>query len=105
MINRRDMIVVKQLVILFGIVQLIYMPSAVIWILYLAINYLTPLSYQIQGFVVAFSQTCIPIAVAFSTPQIRKKFQWRRRQQQIHPIVRERFHQNEHMGITPVQQF
>ncbi len=84
---RCDMVVFKQVLILFISVQTLSLPVGVFWILSTATDYLRDLSYQLQGLTMAITQVFLPIILAFSTPQIREIFQWRRRAQ-IHPIVR-----------------
>jgi hypothetical protein len=81
------MVVFKQVLILFISVQTLSLPVGVFWILSTATDYLRDLSYQLQGLTMAITQVFLPIILAFSTPQIREIFQWRRRAQ-IHPIVR-----------------
>jgi hypothetical protein len=100
---RRDMIVIKQTLILFTILQIFSTPLVVLWLLYAIVNYLTPLSYQLQSMTVAFSQVSIPIVLAFSTPQIREQF--KRRRGRVHPLVRERIQANQNTGTKPVQRF
>jgi hypothetical protein len=41
----------------------------------------------LQGVTMTFSQSFIPIVLAYSTPQTKEKFQWRQ-QTRVYPIVR-----------------
>ena len=84
--HRRDVIVMKQMLGLLVIVQLLLIPLSILWALYLAANYLTPLSYQLQGLTVAFSQAFTPIALAFCTAEIREKLMKWNRPAQVHPF-------------------
>lgn len=84
--HRHDMMIFRKTLIIFTTVQLLSVPLSVLWLLYIIANYLTPLSYQLQAVTVAFSQSFIPSALAYSTPQIREKF---RRWQRVQPIHRQ----------------
>ena len=101
---RRDMVVFKQVLILFISVQILFLPVGVFWILSTTNDYLRELSYQLQELTMAFSQVFLPIILAFSTPHIREIFQWRRRIR-VHPIVREGFVQNELFRARRQQRF
>ena len=84
--HRRDVIVMKQMLGLLVIVQFLSVPLSILWALYLTTNYLTPLSYQIQGLTVAFSQAFTPIALAFCTAEIREKLMTWKLPNRVQPI-------------------
>ena len=92
--NRHDLVILKQLIVIFVITQCLSAPLLILWFVYIGTNTSSPLIYQLQTLSVAFSQSFIPIILAIYTPQIREKFQWNRRRR-THPMIREAFHRNE----------
>ena len=101
--RKRDLVVLKRIMLLFIVLQLFSMPLAVMWLIYIVSGYLIPCVYQLQGLTVAFSQFFITILIAFETPPIQEKFRWRRRQ--VQPIVRVRIEQNKIEERIQIQRF
>jgi hypothetical protein len=81
--NKRDLIVVKRIILLVLIAMGIGIPTACILIIYMITNYLTSLAYHIQGLSLTTGLVVQSIVLAFISPQIREVFKINRHQ--VHP--------------------
>ena len=97
-VHRHDVIVLKRTLTIFLMIQFLSIPLVIIWLIYIVGNSLTSLSYQLQALTIGFSQSLFPMALAYSTPQIRERFKCQQRR--VQPIVHHRFRVNE----RPLQQ-
>jgi hypothetical protein len=100
--RKRDIIVLKRIMILFIVFQLFFMPLGVLWIIYIITGNFVSSIYQLQTLTVAVTQFFMTILITFETPQIREKLK-RRRQRHVHPMARVRIQQNE-IGETILAQ-
>jgi uncharacterized membrane protein len=100
--RKRDLIVLKRLLVFFIILQMLSTPLAVIWLLYIITGNLISKIYQLQILSVAFSQVFITLFTTFETPQIQEKLRQRRR---VHPVMGVRFQQNLSIARIQVQRF
>jgi hypothetical protein len=87
-VNRRDLVVLRRIIILIGILFMIGFPTMLIYFRYLIIGYLYPLIYQFQWLTFAVSSSILPMIIAFLTPELREllnlKFRPNRR---MHPTI------------------
>lgn len=86
LVHRHDLLIVKRTLMIFLMIQFLSIPLTVIWLIYIIGDSVTPLSYQLQALTVGISQSFIPIALAYSTPQIRERFKCQQRQR-VQPFV------------------
>jgi hypothetical protein len=86
--NRRDIIVLRRILLLIGAVVLLSLPILVIWLIYLCTGYLNPLSYHFEWLFFAISSATLSIASAVLSPHLSRLIitRWRRRRQ-IQPAV------------------
>ncbi|UJR37047.1 hypothetical protein I4U23_029752 [Adineta vaga] len=101
--KKRDMIVLKRIVLVFIALQLISTPLAVLSIIYIVTGHIVELTYQIQNLTLAFSQLFLPILMTLGIPQIREKF--KRSQHKVHPIIRRNIPLNELSARIRIQRF
>ncbi|CAF2839044.1 unnamed protein product [Rotaria sp. Silwood2] len=76
--NKRDLLVVKRIIILVFIAMTIGIPTLLIFIVYMITNYLTPLAYHIQALSLTWGLVAASIAMGFITPQVREIFKMNR---------------------------
>jgi hypothetical protein len=81
--NRRDIAILKRIVILVSIIVGIGLPTVVIVLIYLISNYVTPFAYHIQGLSISFGVLVASISLVFITPQMQKIF--KKSQAQVRP--------------------
>jgi hypothetical protein len=79
--NRRDIIVLRRITILVGLLWTLTFPFMILWLVYIITGYLYPLSYHFQWLTFAISLLVLPFASASLTPQLRKllrtvRFTW-----------------------------
>ncbi|CAF1089077.1 unnamed protein product [Rotaria sp. Silwood1] len=84
-INKRDMIVFKRIIILFVFLEILSIPSFVVWILYIITGYTSAWNYTFLAFISSISQLVMSLVLASTTSQIREKLKWR--STQVHPNV------------------
>ncbi|CAF0962303.1 unnamed protein product [Rotaria sordida] len=82
--NKRDLLVVKRIIILVFIAMAIGIPTLLILIIYIITNHLTPFAYHIQALSLTVGLVAASIAMGFITPQVRDIFKVNR---QIHPVM------------------
>lgn len=102
--RKRDLTVLKRIMLFLIVLQLFSIPLAVIWLIYIITGYLVSLVYQLQGLTTSISQVFMTIFITFGTPQMQEILKWRRRQQ-VHPIVRIRIQPNGIMEKIRMQRF
>ena len=100
--RKRDLTVLKRLLLFFIILQLLSTPLAVIWLLYIITGNLTSIVYQLQILSAAFSQLFIILFTTFETPQVQEKLRQRR---QVHPFMGVIFQQNQGIARVQIQRF
>ena len=94
--NKRDLLVVKRIIILVLTGMSIGIPTAFLLIIYMITNYLTPLAYHIQALSLTVGLVFESIALGFTTPQVRELF---RKNPQVNPaIIRESVRQGVLVG-------
>ncbi|CAF0770679.1 unnamed protein product [Rotaria sp. Silwood1] len=82
--NKRDLLIVKRIIILVCIAMAIGIPTIFLLIIYILTNYLTPLAYHIQALSLTGGLAAASIAMGFITPQVRDIFKVKR---QTNPII------------------
>ncbi|CAF4232898.1 unnamed protein product, partial [Adineta steineri] len=74
--NKRDLIILKRIVILVFIVVGIGLPTAGIVLTYMITKYVVPFAYHIQGLSISLGVLVESISLIFITPQIQDIFRW-----------------------------
>ncbi|UJR37050.1 hypothetical protein I4U23_029755 [Adineta vaga] len=82
--NKRDLLIVKRIIVLVLIAMGIGIPTAFLLIIYMITGELTSLAYHIQALSLTAGLVIESIALAIITPQVRKMF---RLPQQIEPVM------------------
>ncbi len=82
--NKRDVIILKRIVILLLFLIMIGVPTLSILVTYMITGYLTPLVYDIQAVNISIGLVTTPIVLVFITPKIRNIF--RRKEKPIRCI-------------------
>ncbi len=82
--NKRDLLIVKRIIILVLIAMGIGIPTAFLLIIYMITNYLPSLAYHIQALSLTTGLVLESIALGYITPQVREIFKKKR---QINPVV------------------
>jgi hypothetical protein len=70
--NKRDLLIVKSMLVLILIAMGIGIPTGVLLIIYMITNYLPSLAYHIQALSLTTGLLMKSIALRFITPQVRK---------------------------------
>ncbi|CAF1279054.1 unnamed protein product [Rotaria sordida] len=83
--NKRDLIILKRMVIIILIAMGIGIVTLFTWINYIITNYLIPIAYHLQGLSISSGFLMGSIGFAFITPQIYDIL--RIKQRQINPII------------------
>ena len=83
--NKRDMLIVKRMIMLVLIAMGIGIPTGIILINYMITSNLTPLAYQIQAVSLTTGLVLESIVLGLITPQVRQIF--RRNRQQVNPLA------------------
>jgi len=83
--NKRDLLIVKRIIILVLIAMGIGIPTAFLLIIYMITNYLTELAYHIQALSLTAGLLFESIALGYITPQVREIFKINR--QQVNPVA------------------
>ena len=96
--NKRDLFIVKRIIILVLISMGIGIPTGMMLIIYMINGYLHPLAYHIQALSLTLGLLVESIALGFITPQVREIFN-RNRRRIIPAITDQRTLQ---AGIEPV---
>jgi hypothetical protein len=86
--NQRDLIVLRRIVILVGMIFILSFPITILWMNYLITNYLNPIIYHVEWLIFSVSCSILPTASAFLSPQLREllSITWRRNRR-IQPVV------------------
>jgi len=84
MANKRDLLIVKNMIVLVLIAMGIGIPTASLLIIYMITHYLTSLAYHIQALSLTSGLLVESVALGFITPQVREIF---RKNQQINPTM------------------
>ncbi|CAF0942963.1 unnamed protein product [Adineta steineri] len=82
--NKRDLIILKRIVILVFIVVGIGLPTAGIVLTYMITKYVVPFAYHIQGLSISLGVLVESISLIFITPQIQDIFRWN--QARVYPV-------------------
>jgi len=86
--NQRDLVVLRRIIILVGILLTLGLPSILLWLSYLITGYLYPFIYDCQWLSYALSLSVLPTTMIYSTPQLREFLANRfRRNRRIQPTV------------------
>jgi ABC-type Fe3+ transport system permease subunit len=72
--NKRDVIILKRIVILLLFLIMIGVPTLSILVTYMITGYLTPLVYDIQAVNISIGLVTTPVVLVFITPKIRNIF-------------------------------
>jgi len=83
--NKRDLLIVKRILVLVLIAMGIGIPTGVLLIIYMITNYLTSLAYHIQALSLTTGLVIESIALGFITPQVREIF--KRNKRQVNPVI------------------
>jgi hypothetical protein len=75
--NKRDLIILKRIVILVFIIVGIGLPTAGVVLIYIITHYVTPYAYHIQGLSISLGVLVASVSLIFVTPQIKHIFQQR----------------------------
>ena len=81
--NKRDMVVVKRLILLLLFLILIALPGQLVFVVYLVTGYLTPWVNHIQMTSLPLGVAMTAINLALVTPRVRNTF---KRQRQVQPM-------------------
>jgi hypothetical protein len=83
--NKRDVLVVKRIIILVLIAMGIGIPTGCLLIVYIISGYKTSLSYHIQALSLTMGLVVESVALAYMTPQVREI--WAKNRQRIDPVA------------------
>ena len=72
--NRRDITVLRRILILIGLLVTLAFPTSVLWMIYLCTGYVHPLGYHIGWSTFSLSISILPVLSMFLTPQLRESF-------------------------------
>jgi hypothetical protein len=81
--NRRDLIILKRIVILVFIIAGIGLPTVVIVLIYMITKYLMPYAYHLQGLSLSLGVLITSVSLIFITARIRQIFT--HNQVRVHP--------------------
>jgi hypothetical protein len=81
--NKRDLIILKRIVILVFIIVGIGLPTAAIILIYIITKYVISFAYHIQGLSISLGVLVASVSLIFITPQIQEIF--KHNQAQVHP--------------------
>ncbi len=81
--NKRDLIILKRIVILVFIIVGIGLPTVAVVLIYIITKYFIPFAYYIQGLSISFGVLVASVSLIFVTPQIQEIF--KQNQAQVHP--------------------
>ncbi|UJR37046.1 hypothetical protein I4U23_029751 [Adineta vaga] len=81
--NKRDLMILKRVVILIFIVVGIGLPTTAIVLIYIITKYVVPFAYHIQGLSISFGVFIASISLVFITPRIQAIFH--QRQAKVRP--------------------
>lgn len=70
--TERDVIVLRRIVILVGMLLILSLPAILLWLIYMITGYIYPFSYQLQWLTFAFSLAILSIVSIFLTPQLQE---------------------------------
>ena len=70
--NQRDLVVVRRIVIIIGLLFILALPTTILWMNYIATGYVNPLGYHLGWSTFTFSLSILPATLAFLTPQLRE---------------------------------
>jgi len=86
--NQRDLVVLRRIIILVGMLLTLGCPSILLWLSYLITGYLNPFIYDCQWLSCALSLSVLPTTMVYLTPQLREFLANRfRRNRRIQPTV------------------
>ncbi len=90
---QRDVIVLRRIIILIGILFIISVPTIILWMTYLITGYLHPLIHHIEWLIYSITLVVLSIALAFLSPDLQQLVlvTWRRNRR-IQPIITIRQH-------------
>jgi hypothetical protein len=83
----RDVMVLQRIVILVGILIVLGLPSAILWIQGLVTGHLHPLTYRIQSIFIAVTMFTLAIAVALINPQVKRLIPLLNKHNTIHAMI------------------
>jgi len=99
--NKRDVIILKRIVILLIFLIMIGVPTLSILVTYMITGYLTPLVYDIQAINISIGLVTTPVVLVFITPKIRNIF--RRKEKPIYCINTRKPIQSSTTDSSPTQ--
>jgi hypothetical protein len=99
--NKRDIIILKRIVILAFIIVGIGLPTVAIVLVYLITKYIIPFAYHIQGLSISLGVLVGSISLVFITPQIQKVFT--QNQAQVRPHETRMVEVNRHTVVHGTQ--
>lgn len=86
--NQRDLIVLRRINILVGMLLVLILPVAVLWVNYVVTGYLSPIIYHMEWLTFSISLLILPIASAFLNPQLSQLISITCRQKRrVHPVL------------------
>lgn len=85
--NQRDLLVVRRIMILVGVLIALSFPSTVFYFWYVFTGYLYPQVYQLQWITISFVLAILPSVTVFLTPQLRELVGRRfKKDNHVHPV-------------------
>jgi hypothetical protein len=86
--NQRDLVVLRRIIILIGLLIILCFPTVLIWLGYIFTGYVNPIGYKLGWTMFTFSLSILPLTSAFLTPQLRNLIMitWRKNPR-IQPIT------------------
>jgi hypothetical protein len=85
--NKRDLTVLKRIVILALITVGIGLPTVAIVLIYMITKYVIPFAYHIQGLSISFGVLIGSVSLVFITPQIQQVFKQNQAQVRPHETI------------------
>ena len=73
--NRRDIVVLRRIIIIVGLLWTLTFPFMILWLVYITTGDIYPLSYHLQWLTFAVSLLVLPFASVCLTPQLRRLLQ------------------------------
>jgi len=86
--NQRDVVVLRRIIILVGLLFFLSFPTLILWLVYIVTGYLSPLVYHFEWLTFALSSSFLPMASALLSPHLKDLIisKWRQKQR-IHPMI------------------
>jgi hypothetical protein len=86
--NQRDVVVLRRIIILVGMLLFLSFPTLILWLAYLITGYLSPLVYHFEWLTFALSLSFLPMASALLSPNLKNLIisKWRQKQR-IQPMI------------------